>query len=262
MNLNLKGDWILITGATSGIGYEMAKIYASRGQNMVLVSRNEDKLCQVARELNEDSDVIIMPVDLSVTGSAKVLFDECERLRLNIHVLINNAGFGKFGEGTHMSPEMVESMLTLNVTSLTTLSKLFGARMKERGRGYILNVSSTAAFQAIPYLSAYAGSKTYVQFFSNALREELKPHGVSVSCLFPGPTDTKWFDVAFENQDPELFKKQPVMPAAEVAAIAIEGLEKKRKSIVPGSFNKVVSSSAGWVPPSAIARIIRKYSHN
>jgi short-subunit dehydrogenase len=262
MELNLKGDWVLITGATSGIGYEIAKIYASRGQNMVLVSRNEEKLCQVAKELNEDSDVIIMPIDLSVTGSAKTLFDECERLKLDIHVLINNAGFGKFGDATSMSPEQIESMLTLNVTTLTALSKLFGTRMKERGRGYILNVSSTAAFQSIPYLSAYSASKTYVQFFTNALREELKPYGVSVSCLYPGPTDTKWFDVAFENQDADLFKKQPVMPPGEVAAVAVEGLEKGRRSIVPGSFNKVVSSSAGFVPPSAIARIIRKYSRN
>ena len=252
----------MITGATSGIGYEMAKIYASRGQNMVLVSRNEDRLCEVARELNEVSDVIIMPVDLSVTGSAQVLYDECQRLKLSIDVLINNAGFGKFGEATLMAPEQIESMLTLNVTSLTSLSKLFGAHMKARGRGYILNVSSTAAFQSIPYLSAYSASKTYVQFFTNALREELKPYGVSVSCLFPGPTDTNFFEVAFENKDTDLFRKQPLMPPGEVAALAIEGMEKGRRTIVPGSFNKVVSTSAGFVPPSAIARIIRKYSRN
>ena len=262
MELNLKGDWVLITGATSGIGYEMAKIYASRGQNMVLVSRNEERLCQVARELNEVSDVIIMPVDLGVSGSAQTLYDECQRLGLNIHVLVNNAGFGKFGEGANMNPAEVESMLTLNVSSLTLLSKLFGSRMKEKGRGYILNVASTAAFQSIPYLSAYSASKTYVQYFSYALREELKPYGVSVSCLFPGPTDTKFFDVAFENRDSELFRKQPMMPAAEVAALGIEGMEKGKKTIVPGSFNKVVSGSAGFVPPSAIARIIRKYSRN
>jgi short-subunit dehydrogenase len=262
MELNLKGEWTLITGATSGIGYEMAKIYAGKGQNMVLVSRDEDKLCQVARQLNEVSDIIIMPVDLSRTGSAKILFDECERLGLNIHNLINNAGFGKFGEGTDMNSKEVESMLTLNITSLTTLSKLFGAKMKERGRGYILNVSSTAAFQSIPYLSAYSASKTYVQFFTNGLREELKPFGIVVSCLFPGPTDTNFFEVAFENKDADIFKKQPMMPAGEVAAIAIEGMEKGRKSIIPGSFNKLVSNSAGFVPPSAIARILRKYSSN
>jgi short-subunit dehydrogenase len=262
MKLNLEGDWILITGATSGIGYEMAKIYSSRGENLVLVSRNEEKLCQVARELNKVSDIIIMPMDLGKTGSAMELFNECERLKLTVNVLINNAGFGKFGEGTRMKAEEVESMLTLNVTSLTSLSKLFGAKMKERGRGYILNVASTAAYQSIPYLSAYAASKTYVQFFTNALREELKGHGIKVSCLFPGPTETKFFDVAFENKDADLFRKQPVMPASEVAHIAIEGLMKGRKSIVPGAFNKFVSNSAGFVPPSAIAHIIRKYSGN
>lgn len=262
MELNLKGDWTLITGATSGIGYEIAKILATRGDNLVLVSRNEDKLCQVARELNQLSDVIVMPVDLSVVGSARVLFDECERLKLNVNVLINNAGFGKFGEATLMNDRQVEAMLTLNVTTLSVLSKLFGGKMRERGRGYILNVASTAAFQSIPYLSAYSASKTYVQFFSNALREELKPFGVNVSCLFPGPTETAFFDVAFENNDADLFRKQPVMPASEVASLALEGLFRKRRTIVPGSFNKVVSNSAGFVPPSAIARIIRKYSRN
>jgi len=262
MELNLKGNWTLITGATSGIGYEIAKIVASRRDNMVLVSRDEEKLCKVARELTEVSDVIIMPIDLSITGSAKVLFDECERLQLNIHVLINNAGFGKYGDSTGMSPEEVESMLTLNITSLTTLSKLFGAKMKSRGGGYILNVSSTAAFQSIPFLSAYSASKTYVQFFTNALREEVSRHNVSVSCLFPGPSETKFFDAAFENMDADLFKKQPVMPASEVAALAVEGLFKRKKSIIPASSNKMVSLSAGFIPPTSIERLIRKYSSN
>jgi uncharacterized protein len=262
MKLNLKGDWTLITGATSGIGYEMAKILAGRGDSLVLVSRDDEGLCRVARELNEQSDIIIMPVDLGVMGSAKVLYDECERLKLDINVLVNNAGFGKFGDITSMSSEEVESMLTLNMVTLTTLCKLFGNKMKERGRGYILNVSSTAAFQSIPYLSAYAASKTYVQYFSFALREEMKFFGVNVSCLFPGPTDTNFFEVAFQNNDAELFKKQPVMDAQEVANQALEGMFRKKRSIVPGSFNKVVSSGAGLVHPSVVARIIRKYSRN
>lgn len=262
MKLNLKGNWTLITGATSGIGYEMAKILASQGDDLVLVSRDEKSLCRVARELNELSDIIIMPVDLGQTGSAQQLFDECERLQLNIHVLVNNAGFGKFGDFTGMKSAEVESMLTLNMTSLTTMCKLFGSRMKERGRGYILNVSSTAAFQAIPYLSAYAASKTYVQYFTFALREEMKAFGVSVSCLFPGPTDTNFFDVAFANNDAGLFRKQPVMNPHEVAKQAIDGMFRKKRSIVPGSFNKVVSTSAGLVPPSFVARVIRKYSRN
>jgi len=262
MELNLEGDWTLITGATSGIGYEMAKIFAARGDNMVLVSRDEERLSKVARELTDVSDIIIMPIDLGLCGAARALYDECERLKLDINVLINNAGFGKFGDSTELSTSDVEKMLTLNITSLTNLSKLFGAKMKERGRGYILNVSSTAAFQALPYLSAYAASKTYVQYFSHALREELKKDGISVSCLFPGPTETKFFDVAFGNKDASLFKKQHVMPPGEVASIAVDGLFKGKKNIIPGAVNRVISGSAGFVPPSTIAKIIRKYSHN
>jgi short-subunit dehydrogenase len=262
MKLNLKGDWTLITGATSGIGYEMARILAAKGDSLVLVSRDEEGLCRIARELNEQSDIIIMPVDLGVTGSAKVLFDECERLKLDVSVLVNNAGFGKFGDITTMSSEEVESMLTLNMVTLTTLCKLFGNRMKERSKGYILNVSSMAAFQAIPYLSAYAASKTYVQHFTFALREEMKVFGVSVSCLFPGPTDTNFFEVAFQNNDAELFKKQPIMNPREVAKEALEGLFKKKRAIVPGHFNKVVYGGATLVHPSIVAKVIRRYSRN
>ncbi|MBW6460251.1 MAG: SDR family oxidoreductase [Bacteroidales bacterium] len=252
------GEWALITGASSGIGYEMAKILAAQGINLVLVSRNEERLCEVARELNKISDVIIMPVDLSVTGSATVLFNECERLGLSVNILINNAGFGIFGESLEQDTRDVESMLTLNMTTLTTLSNLFGRKMKEQGKGHILNVASTAAYLPIPYLSAYASSKSYVRNFSQALYEEMRMHNVKVTCLLPGPTHTNFFDVAFKEKKDDFLKWQYVMPAHTVAQQGLKGLFKGRREVIPGTVNKLVSFFAGMIPVSAVSSLIRR----
>lgn len=253
------GEWTLITGATSGIGYEMAKILSAKGHNLVLVSRNEEKLCQIARELNEIGDVIIMPVDLSQTGAANVLFNECERLGLNINILINNAGFGKFGESLDMQTGEVESMLTLNMITLTSLSNLFGKRMKEQRKGYILNVASTAAYIPIPYFSAYSSSKTYVRNFSQALREELKVHGVNVTCLLPGATKTSFFNVAFDSEKEMISRwKRVMMCPRKVAQSGLKGLFKGKKEVVPGVMNMMVSWWAGLVPLAAVSRAIRR----
>jgi hypothetical protein len=254
----LGGEWALVTGATSGIGLEMAKILAAKGMNLVLVSRNEDKLCEVARQLNEDSDIIIMPVDLSVTGSAVVLFNECDRLGLNITVLINNAGFGKFGESLSMNSPDVESMLTLNMTTLTSLSNLFGRKMKERRSGYILNVASTAGYFPMPYFSAYSSSKAYVRYFTQALREEMKDHGVRVSCLLPGATNTNFFDVAFDSKPSALLRWQRMMCPRKVARAGLEGMFKGRREVVPGAMNKMISRISVLVPHSLVSRLMKK----
>jgi hypothetical protein len=252
------GEWALITGATSGIGFEMAKILSSTGMNLVLVSRNEERLCEVARQLNEVSDIIIMPVDLSITGSAEVLFNECERLKLRISVLINNAGFGKFGESASMNFTEVESMLTLNMTTLTSLSNLFGRRMRERKYGYILNVASTAGYLPLPYFSAYSSSKAYVRYFSQALREEMKDQGVRVSCLLPGPTQTRFFDVAFDEDPGVLLRWQFMMSPSKVAAEGLRGMFKGKKEIIPGIWNKLTAKLGGWIPSSLVSRVLKR----
>jgi len=252
------GEWALITGATSGIGYEMAKILAGKGVNLVLVSRNEERLCQVGRELNEVSDIIIMPVDLSVTGSATVLYNECERLGLKVDILVNNAGFGFFGESLDQDTRNVEAMLTLNMTTLTTLSNLFGSRMKERRKGYILNVASTAAYLPIPYFSAYSSSKSYVRHFSQALHQEMKMHNVVVTCLIPGPTHTNFFNVAFKDNQDDFLKWQYIMHADKVARQGLKGLYKGKREVIPGMVNKIVSFFAGMIPTSLVSSLIRR----
>jgi short-subunit dehydrogenase len=258
----LEGEWTLITGATSGIGLEMARILAGRGINLVLVSRSEERLCEVARELNEISDIIIMPYDLSSPGSALAIHDECRRLGLKVDTLINNAGFGKFGESSELDPSDIESMLGLNMTALTLLCNLFAAGMKAAGRGHIMNVASTAAFVPIPYFSAYSASKAYVRNFSYALREELKEYGIKVTCLLPGATDTKFADVAFLNGERKFFDMQRPMSAATVAAAGLKGMYRGRRKVVPGQVNKLVAVSAAMVPVAAIGRVIRGFARH
>jgi len=258
--ITLPGEWTLVTGATSGIGYEMTKILASRGHNLVLVSRNEEKLCEVAREFNQESDIIIMPLDLSKPGSARIIYDECKRLGLNITTLINNAGFGKFGESWDLSFEDVESMLSLNIMALTSMSNLFARDMKAHRRGNILNVASTAAYLPIPYFSAYSASKTYVKNFTAALREELKAYGVNVTCLLPGPTHTRFADVAFIPGDREFFDLQMPMEATRVAEAGLQAMFRRQRSAVPGPVNKLVSVTAGLMPLAALSRLIRHFT--
>lgn len=255
--LDIKGEWTLITGASSGIGYEMAKILSGKGHNLVLVSRNEELLCQVARELNEISDIIVMPYDLSTPNAANAIHQECRRLGLRVDTLINNAGFGKFGENMDLDVQTVESMLGLNITTLTSMCNLFSKDMKEKGRGTILNVASTAAFAPIPYLSAYAASKTYVKYFSQALREELKNYNIRVTCMLPGATSTRFHEVAFNERDQKLFFRQPLMSAREVAEAGIEAMEKGKRTVVPGPFNRMVRLTAGLIPSSTLASLIR-----
>lgn len=258
--ITLPGEWILITGASSGIGYEMARILARKGQDMILVSRSEERLCEVARELNEESDIIIMPYDLATPGAALAIFNECERLGLNVTGLINNAGFGKFGESCEISHQEVESMLSLNIIALTSLCNLFARKMKKMGRGHIMNVASTAAYLPVPFLSAYSASKAYARNFSKALREELKPHGVKVTCLLPGPTRTRFADIAFKKGDRDFFDIQRPMNADEVAMTGIRAMSKGQKLAIPGSVNKLVSFSASLVPLAALGRIIKRIS--
>ena len=262
MHLNLKGEWTLITGATCGVGYEMAKVLASKGENMVLVGAEEEGLCHMARELSEVSDIIVMPVDLCASGSARMLFDECERLGLNISVFINNACYVKLGESSQISTEEMEAMLTLNLTSLTTLSKLFGGKMKARGRGYILHVSSTGLYPSITCLAANAASRNYVESFTIALHKELIHHGVEVSCLFPGSSDVHFVHQTIKSHLNRLVRKRPGVLSNQGPNIIREKIFGKNHSMVSGAFNSKLSGQHANIPPSVMEQITRKYSRN
>ncbi len=251
-------DWTLITGATSGIGYEMAKILAADGKNLILVSRNEEKLCKIAREMNEVSDVVIMPYDLSANGAAKIIFDECERLGLRVSTLINNAGSGKYSEAGKMPFKQVESMISLNDIALTSLCHLYGDRMKERGYGYILNVSSSASFIPLPYMSAYSASKAYVRYFSNALRQEYKNYGINVTCLIPAYIHHDFIKPDSNNGNDHYLYPVRKLPARRIAKLGLNAMYKGKKDVITGFHNRMLCLASKFLPAFIMRKLLRQ----
>ncbi|MBX3043303.1 MAG: SDR family oxidoreductase [Candidatus Kapabacteria bacterium] len=249
----------LITGATSGIGYDMALQLAEQGINLVLASRNEDKMIGLKNELSSKVEVDYFVSDLSKEKSAKKLYNEVCSKYPEIDILINNSGYGLFGKNNDFDPDMLEEMIILNAASLTSLSRLFGNDMSKRGKGYILNVASTAAFQPIPYFAAYSASKTYVRNFSKSLHHELKNNGVSVTCLHPGPTSTNFFEVALKGEKFKLFEGKPMMTSKEVARIGINAMFERRVTVTSGISNQLISFFLPLIPLAIVERVLRNY---
>jgi len=204
-----KGQRALITGASGGIGKEFAEIFADKGYDLVLVARSEDNLKNEAGKIRTyyNVDVKIIPMDLSVKGAAQDLFDAVCDMDLTIDVLVNNAGAGMPGDTVKQTPEQLEKLIGLDITSLTELCALFGKAMADRNHGRILNVASMASVFAMPGINIYSGAKAYVLQFSRTLRQELKDSGVSVTVLCPGPANTDWASRA--GLSSEMFTKSP-----------------------------------------------------
>jgi uncharacterized protein len=252
--------YALVTGASSGIGREMARLLAVRGYDLVLVSRNEAALTEFSGELaaKYGTEVIVIPADLGAPGAAARLYEECTQCNIGIEVLVNNAGLGHYGEVAVMPADRVEHLLTLNVTSLTVLCRLFGADMCERKRGWILNVSSIVAAGCYPYFAVYASSKRYVTAFSKALREEMKPCGVMVSCLHPGQTRTNFFNAAGGRKVSDAMLMNP----ADVAAAGLDGLFRGRSQVTPGVLNRLMTMVLPVVPARYVGRVMRSMIGN
>ncbi len=199
---NFNGKNVLITGASSGIGLAMAKDFASRGANLILTARSEDKLMQLAKDLsNKNIQIHVFIEDISLPDSAQKLFNQVNDAGLEVDVLVNNAGYGRWGNFDECQMEDYENMVHLNVTSLTELSYLFVDQMVKRGSGGIINVASTAAFFPIPYSAVYAATKAYVLSLSEALNFEYSRKGVHVMAVCPGATESKFINVATENSE-------------------------------------------------------------
>ena len=253
---------ILLTGATSGIGLEMARLLAARGHRLVLASRSADKLEVVADELRRTkaAQVLTCPVDLSSPQAAEQLFAFSEARQLQIDVLINNAGFGVLEEHVAIDSEKLKRMLHLNVIAVAELCQRYGAEMKHRRQGSILNVASTAAFQPTPYFAAYGASKSFVLCFSEALAKELEDYGVSVGCLAPGPTDTAFFD----GIDPRriagghFFRKAGRTDPRDVAAAGVELLEHGGMTKVVGLTNQLAILGNRLTPRGVVAAVSKR----
>jgi uncharacterized protein len=249
----------LITGASSGIGYEFAKLFAKDKHNLVLVARTGPKLAKIADELQRQFGVSAKTIalDLSFSQSPQFLFDQLQREGITVNVLINNAGYGKLGDFSGTSWEESLGQIQLNITALTHLTRLFLVPMLERGSGKILNVASTAGFQAGPRMAVYYATKAYVISFSEALANELKNSGVAVTCLCPGVTDTE-FQKRAETEHSVLFKKLRPMDPKTVAQDGYRGLTTGKTLVISGFRNWLVAESVRFAPRKVVTAISGK----
>ena len=249
----------LITGASSGIGYELAKLFAAEGYNLVLVARRRQILEDLSVELRSRHGVSVevMEKDLASPNAPDEIASDLLQNRIVIDVLVNNAGFGVFGHfaETDLSSEL--SLIQVNVVALTHLTKLVLREMVGRRRGRVINVASTAAFQAGPLMSVYYASKAYVLSFSEAIANELLGTGVTVTCLCPGPTATE-FHARAKMMDSRLLIPAR-MSAASVARIGYLGMMRGKRLVIPGMHNWIVAQAVRVVPRAAAAQIVRVF---
>jgi uncharacterized protein len=253
------GKTALITGASGGIGYELAKLFAKDHHNVVLVARTAPRLAQFADELKAQFGIAAkaVPLDLTAAPAPQFLFDQLQREGIAVDILVNNAGYGLFGEFSKISLEENLGQIQLNITALTHLTKLFLGPMIERHSGKIMNVASTAGFQPGPLMAVYYATKAYVISFSEALANELKGSGVTVTCLCPGPTDTGLQERAgMENT--RLVKTLRLMDAKTVARDGYRGLMSGRTLVVSGLRNWLLAESVRFSPRKLVTAVSRK----
>ena len=241
----------LVTGASAGLGAEFARQCARRGEPLALAARRRDRMEALAAELG--GEVHIFEADLAKAGSAASLIAELEAEGLSVGTLINNAGFGLGGTFADRPLGRLSEMIDLNVRALTELCHLVLPAMRERGRGAILNVASTAAFQPGPNMAVYYASKAYVLSFTEALHHELKGSGIKVSALCPGPTESEFSDVA-DSHSPTLERMK--VPAAGVVTAGLEGLDRNKAVVIPGLKNKIGAQMSRLLPRSTMRNII------
>jgi hypothetical protein len=249
----------LITGASNGIGLELAKVHASKGGDLVLVARNKTKLDELKLELETQFKVIVHTIgkDLSAINSAKEVYDETSKLNIQVDYLINNAGFGDFGMFVETDWDKELQMINLNITTLTLFTKLYLQDMVNRGNGKIMNVASTAAFQSGPTMAVYCATKAYVLSFTEALSNEVSDKGVTITALCPGATETG-FQAAGGMNESELFKDKKLPSAKEVAEYGYTALIKGDTVAIHGIKNFIMSNAIRFIPRNIVLKASRK----
>lgn len=248
----------LVTGASSGIGLELARIFAREGYNLVLVARDADRLRRLASELEKSHGTrsLILATDLAEAGSAAYVLDQTSRAQLVVDVLVNNAGFGQYGLFADNDLEECLRQIQLNVTTLTHLTRLYLPGMIGRTSGRILNVASTAAFQPGPLMAVYFATKAYVLNFSEALANELEGTGVTVTCLCPGATATEFHERA--KATGQRLLKMGSMDARTVAEDGYRALIEGKPVVISGFKNWLVAQSVRFAPRRLVTWIARK----
>ncbi len=249
----------LITGASAGIGLELAHVFARHGHNLILVARSADKLRDLADDLKGRYGISarILVKDLSGPGSPAQVLEEIQNQKISVDILVNNAGFGTYGLFAETNLEKELELIRLNISALTHLAKLFLPGMLARKSGKIMNVASTAAFQPGPLMAVYYASKSYVLSFSEALATELSGTGVSVTALCPGPTESEFQKTAGIHENLLLFKLT-MMKARKVAEIGYAGLMKGKRIVIPGFLNRLLPFGVRIAPRGLVTTIVRR----
>jgi len=246
---------VLITGASGGIGYELAKLFARDHHDLILIARSGDKLAQIATELRaQNVTVKTIALDLATPLAPKFLFDQLQPEGVAIDILINNAGFGAFGEFAQMSNDEIFGQIQLNITALTELTRLLLPAMLARRTGRIMNVASTAGFQPGPLMAVYYATKAYVISFSEALANEVRHSGVTVTCFCPGATHTGFAKRA-GNDKSRLFKQLGAMNVDKVALDGYRAVMEGRTLAISGAHNWLVAQSTRFAPRKLVTAI-------
>jgi len=248
----------LITGASSGLGVEFARIHASKGDNLVLVARSTDKMKVLKAELIKEFGISVHVIGKNLTSQTAVreIFDELKAKKIKIDYLINNAGFGDFGTFAQCDWDKQSDMINLNVMALTYLTRLFLPEMIKNKYGKIMNVASTAAFQPGPTMSVYFATKAFVLSFTEAIANELKGTGVTATALCPGATNTGFKENAsLDNSN--LFKGNQIATSKEVAEFGYKAMMKGKTVVIHGLMNRIMAASVRFAPRKVVAAIAK-----
>ncbi len=256
LDTKTRRETALITGASTGIGLDLARLMAP-DFDLIITARSQAKLEEIAKELQNDhgNHVHVVPADLARPEAPQTIFDEVNRRGLRVDALINNAGFGAYGEFKDLPLATQLEMIQVNITALTHLTRLFLPAMLERKHGRILNVASTAGFQPGPLMAVYYATKAYVISFSEATANELKGSSVTVTCLAPGATATEF--AARANMENSRLFKLGRMKSADVARAGYQGMMKGKTLVIPGVKNWVMAQSVRVGPRKLVTAIAR-----
>jgi len=248
-----RGKWALVTGASAGIGWALAVELAAGGANLVLTARRRERLEQLASQLrsNHEVRVVLLTADLAQPSAPQEIFAFTQGKGIAVDLLVNNAGFGAYGEFPRIPLAHQFEMLQVNITAVLHLTHLYLPAMIERRRGNILIVSSTAAFQAVPFISTYAATKAFDLVFAEALAEEMRPYGIRVCALCPGSTSTEFHQVAGQ---PDRTKGRQES-AAKVARVGLRALARGKSCVISGVGNYLGAQVQRLVPRRLVTRI-------
>jgi short-subunit dehydrogenase len=250
----------LVTGASSGIGRELALLLARNGHDLVLVARRQAELDALAAELSaaQGTTSLVVPADLSTVESVPAISEAVQAAGVTVDVLVNNAGLGGHGRFSETDTASDEQQLSVNILALTRLTKAFLPAMVTRRRGRILNVASTAAFQPGPYMAIYYASKAYVLSFTEALAEELRGTGVTATALCPGAVRTDFFEVAALGRNSRLERSAGTLNADVVAQAGYDAMMHGKPMVIPGVTNRIGMESLRIAPRRLVPRIVAR----